>query len=135
MESPTSSASRSNSEVEVTSAETQRLVFFAAIRRRRYAASGEVLGSVARSWYERERVEWRAVVVVVAGMVGRRGRVLALCVQLRAELVLCASREYQIRQRNCKHEVSGSRRYMGEESQGERIQLEVKKGRPRSLSQ
>jgi len=50
MESPTSSARRNSSVVDVTSAETQRLVCLAAMSLKRYAASGDVLGSSARSW-------------------------------------------------------------------------------------
>lgn len=52
IESPTSSASCSSSLVVDTSAETQRFVCFAAINRRRYEATGDVLGSEARSWYD-----------------------------------------------------------------------------------
>jgi hypothetical protein len=52
IESPTSSASCKSSLVVETSADTQRLVCFVAISRKRYAATGDVLGSEARSWYD-----------------------------------------------------------------------------------
>jgi hypothetical protein len=52
MASPTSSASVSSSEVDVTSAETQRFVFLTAIRRSRYDVRRGVPGSRSRSLYD-----------------------------------------------------------------------------------